>query len=464
MLSLLNSIQSPFRPSTKQLFILVAIVITWVNLNHERWISKTVIDHDVVNYYSYLPAVFIEHDLSLSFLNDCKHKHQGERYWPNKTPNGNYVIKMSMGMSLSYLPFFFMAHIYAKLFNYEPYGFSEPYQFAILISSLFYFIIGLYFLQKILSNYFNNNIILFSIFCLCFGTNIFWTLTLGAGISHPVNFMLMAIFLHYTIHWKIDSSYKTSLLLGILIGLLTLIRPINILASLFFIFFHFNKLYQFHFNKNSIRPLLKHFIIIGFFALLVFSPQLIYWKYISNQFLFNSYVGEHFYFNNPHIIEGLFSFRKGWLVYTPMMLFSLIGLFFLKDKLKAFTIPIILFLVIYIYVCFSWWCWWYGGSFGQRALIDVYPFLAIPFAAFLQKLSHASKILRKSLYFIIFFFIFLNLLQTAQAKYNILHYDSMTRANYFEVFFTMTKKPDREKYLLHPNYEKALRGEDEYEY
>jgi hypothetical protein len=48
-----------------------------------------------------------------------------------------------------------------------------------------------------------------------------------------------------------------------------------------------------------------------------------------------------------------------------------------------------------------------------------------------------------------------------QSKYNILHYDSMTWENYREIFFTATTKPDREKHLKHPDYEKALRGEEE---
>jgi hypothetical protein len=47
-----------------------------------------------------------------------------------------------------------------------------------------------------------------------------------------------------------------------------------------------------------------------------------------------------------------------------------------------------------------------------------------------------------------------------QAKYNIIHYDSMTMRSYFKVFFTTSKQPDREKYLDHPDYDKALRGED----
>ncbi|MFM7179036.1 MAG: hypothetical protein ACKOX5_05960, partial [Bacteroidota bacterium] len=51
---------------------------------------------DVISYYAYLPALCIEGDLTLSFVEDPKrsdvqeHRH---RYWPETTPNGHKVIK-----------------------------------------------------------------------------------------------------------------------------------------------------------------------------------------------------------------------------------------------------------------------------------------------------------------------------------------------------------------------------------
>lgn len=198
-------------------------------------------------------------------------------------------------------------------------------------------------------------------------------------------------------------------------------------------------------------------------ALLLVLPQLLYWKFISGQYFFNSYVGEHFFFKNAHVFYGLFSFRKGWLIYSPVMLVAIFGLFCLRKRLPAFFIGHLFFVLIYIYVVFSWWCWWYGGSFGQRALIDIYSVLAIPFAAFLHFVNreHAAKTKWLNLFLIVC--LILNVWQTTQAKYNIIHYDSMTRANYFRVLFTITKQEERELYLQHPNYEKALKGEEEYD-
>ena len=63
------------------------------------------------------------------------------------------------------------------------------------------------------------------------------------------------------------------------------------------------------------KKLLVVSILLG---LMVLLPQLCYWKYITGDWVFNSYVGEHFYFNKPKVMEFLFSYRKGWLYNTNL--------------------------------------------------------------------------------------------------------------------------------------------------
>jgi hypothetical protein len=94
-----------------------------------------------------------------------------------------------------------------------------------------------------------------------------------------------------------------------------------------------------------------------------------------------SYGDEGFFFTNPQIINGLFSYRKGWLIYTPLMIFALLGILTLaRRKFQQFFIPVLIFTVANIYVVYSWWCWWYGGSFGSRPMIDSYPLMAVALA------------------------------------------------------------------------------------
>ena len=459
----MNLIKNIKQLNTHWIIVITLISITWVNFNITRWQKGNIITFDVISYYSYLPAVFYEHDLSLSFLDDTLNKKNEDRYyWPNKDAHGNKIIKVSMGMAITYLPFFGAAHIYCKLVDLETNGFTDPYHFAIQFSSLFYFLIGLIFLLRILKLYYKNEVIFITSLSIVFGTNIIYYLTNGAGMAHPVDFALIAAFIYYTIKWHHTQTFKLSIIIGFLIGFITLVRPINIVVFIIFLLYNVNSLNDLIEKIKFLLKEYKHILIISICGILLFIPQLIYWKWVSGNFFINSYVGEKFYFNNPHIIDGLFSFRKGWLIYSPIMIFSLIGFYYLRKGNKSFFTSFLIFIVLYFYLVFSWWCWWYGGSFGQRALIDIYPMLALPFAAFISHIK-SNKGLKKNLVYIsIFLLILLSIFQTMQAKWNTIHFDSMTKEAYFDAFFRLTKNPEREKFLKHPDYDEARQGNDEY--
>ena len=91
------------------IFILITQLIVifnikpWKNANQKN----ALINWDVTSYYSYLPALFIYKDLKFHFLEkkskiNFEAKHQ---FWPETAPNGNKVIKTTMGMSVLYFPF-----------------------------------------------------------------------------------------------------------------------------------------------------------------------------------------------------------------------------------------------------------------------------------------------------------------------------------------------------------------------
>ncbi|MBK9285944.1 MAG: hypothetical protein IPM51_16735 [Sphingobacteriaceae bacterium] len=431
-------------------------IISWVNINHSRWQKNDVLDHDVGFYYSYLPAHFYFHDLSLNFIHKPEYKHYYKLFsYPHVTPQRNYVIKSTMGMSITYLPFFITGHYFAKLLGYPMTGYSTPYQIAIQFSSLFWLLVGLIYLYKSLIQFFSEKETGIAIFVFIFGTNVFYYTTIGAGMTHITDFGIASAFIYFCLQWHRSPTFKYALLIGLTIGLLTLIRPINIIFVLFFLLFS-------HSAKESIQLKLKRFwlhkeklALIAFMGILVFLPQLLYWKKQTGHYFFNSYIGEPFYFANPEIINGLFSFRKGWLIYTPMLFFALGGFYVLYKNGKSLFYPILLITGIYIYVVFSWWCWWYGGSFGQRALIEIYPFLIFPFCMFISKMHAFQKGAKLISISLILFFLILNLFQSMQAKWNIIHFDSMTKEAYWDAFFRIEENPGREKYLDHPDYEKA---------
>lgn len=439
-------------------WVILLIAIFWLSVMgiNKPW-NRNQITNDVISYYSYLPATFIYHDLTLKFV--ASDPFFGDKFWPKDAPNGGKVIKMSSGLSILYSPFFFLGHIVAPLFHEPRDGFSTPYQVCLNLSSLFYLLLGLYYLRKLLLMFFSEGITALTLLSVFFGTNLMWYSTVDGLMSHGYLFCLFSAFAYHTVQWHNQPTMRKSCYIGLVGGLMTLVRPTLIICMLFFVLYGvYNKVTSRR-KFNLIKEQYKKIVIICACFILVQIPQLLYWKYVTGDWLFFSYIGERFYFDNPHIVEGLLGFRKGWLIYTPIMFFAIIGLFFLRRDLKVFTAAIIIPLVISIYVIFSWWCWWYGGSFGQRPMVDFYGILALPMAGVYRSIYlHGKRIARILMSVIVTLLIALNLFQTKQFNDGLIHYDSMTKEAYFSGFFASHPTVEWYESLEDPDYDRLVKG------
>jgi hypothetical protein len=436
--------------------VLIASLLLYRMFDTRRYDNPdTVIAWDVVSYYAYLPATFIEHDLSLSFTD---HEHNGT-YWPETLPDGHKVIKTSMGMSLMYCPFFLMAHLAAPVLGYPADGFSKPYAFALVLASLFYSLLGLCLLRRLLRRHFSDITTAVTLIILAIGTNLYWYTLYEGPMSHAYSFCLMALLALLTEIWHERPTYGRSLALGLTLGLLSLVRPVNALAALYFLFYNAGSKEQFRAKWQLLLLSWRKILLMAAAILAVWCPQMVYWYHNTGHLLFYSYGSdERFFFGSPKILEGLFSFRKGWLIYTPVMAFALLGLIPLYKRNRLLFWPVAIFTAIYLYVVFCWWCWWYGGSCGMRALIDAYALLALPLAAWLEWLQHRRLVLRFALLAVFTVAFYLSALTNLQYINGAIHWDSMTRAAYFDSFFH-THPSDRFASLLEePDYEAARQG------
>lgn len=157
-------------------------------------------------------------------------------------------------------------------------------------------------------------------------------------------------------------------------------------------------------------------------------------------------------------MDGLLGPRKGFFLYTPMMLFSILGLISLWYRNTYRSLSVIL--LIYCFVVFSWWCWWYGG-YSARVLIETYPFLLMGFCAFAGRLLGSKWPVRMFVSVLLMLCAWLNLRFSDLYNKGIIHWDSMTWGNYKAILWS-NKLPDQYfEMWKKPDYEKAKReGED----
>ena len=99
----------------------------------------------------------------------------------------------------------------------------------------------------------------------------------------------------------------------------------------------------------------------------------------------SSYGTLGFTWASPHLYGVLFSVTKGLFFWSPLLLFAVIGLPLLRGTARAFMVPALLLFAVHTYVVASWWDWQFGGSYGHRGFVDLFPLLALGLAAFFER-------------------------------------------------------------------------------
>ena len=409
---------------------LVLSSFIWLMVLHpfNRGDGFKVIEWDVTLYYTYLPATFIYNDIK--FEKDWGYNLGKYQFGLNEDEVGNKYIKMTSGMAIMYSPFFALGHAYAKIFTPEKAnGYTAPYRTALSLGSLFYIMMGLWFLRKVLLRFFNDNAVAWTLAIVFLGTNLLHYTVWRGAMSHGYSFALSCLLLYASIKYRHEQKIWQMLVVGLTAGLIVLIRPVNALIPLVAGAYLLLNIFQ---GLIKMRP--WHWVLMLAMSLLAISPQLFYWKYVTGNWIVYSYGEEGFFFGDSQIINGLFSFRKGWLLYTPLMALSMFGMWPLYKINKKLSILLSVMLVLAIYVTFSWWCWWYGGSFGSRPMIDYYGLLALPIAALVQ--YFLSKKLGVKLVFSLFILMLISfsVLQNHQYQKKLIHSDSMTKETYKLIF------------------------------
>ncbi|MCB0662783.1 MAG: hypothetical protein KDC24_08585 [Saprospiraceae bacterium] len=410
---------------------------------------------DAAGYYAYLPAFFIHQDATFGFYEPKSGKKANE-FIRNKS--GWYLNKYGCGVAMLQSPFFLAGHIVAKRTLPEAAGFGWPYYYAVMIGAALYGALGLFFLGLSLQTFFSKTASILTITALGFGTNLFYYSSFEGMMSHVYSFFLFALLLWLTLQWKKKFAVRWMLALALTGGLIIATRLSNGLVLLVPLLWGLKSWKDFANQSKQVFLHAKWLPVALVCFILPSLPHLLYLHHITGQWMIEAYSGEHFFWNQPLAHKVLFSFRKGWFVWSPVLLLGGLGFFFIKKHQGTFAISV--FLILNLYLVSSWWCWWYGGGFGMRALIESSVFMAIPMAAFIDQIRK-SKVLSYAFAAIFPWLIALNLFQTHQYQKGIIHYDAMTEKAYWEIFgyphpVPQTIMDKRNQYLEYTDAAKAM--------
>ncbi|UOQ54284.1 hypothetical protein [Hymenobacter cellulosivorans] len=355
-----------------------------------RWERNDVFVSDRGGYYMYLPSAFLLHDLGDgTWVKQARiaSRPDIDPQWDFVAlPNGKVVFKFPMGMSVAYSPFFFLAKTaYTIQGRTGTNGYEKAYQYMVSLGCMAYVLLGLALLGRELRRSFADHVVALTLLVLALGTNLFTYATYDALMSHGTLFLMNTLLLIATRRWYERGSVGAAMALGAIGGLMVLIRPSEVMMMAVPVLWGLT-------TRPAIAERLRFWwqhavqcLLIAGLVLLIGGMQFLFWKLVGGQWVIPFYKGETFHFADPHVLLGLFSIQKGWLIYSPLLILPFIGIAWVR-RWAAPVLPLLLILVpIYIYVTFCWWNWQYGGSYGGRALISMYPILSFGLAAFWQR-------------------------------------------------------------------------------
>lgn len=343
------------------------------------------ISGDGLGYYAYLPAQFIYNDTQLQYKWFAP---VYKKYYPQGTfenPEDNFLVtqgnkhinKYYPGLSVVWLPFFALAHLLAPVCNQPADGYSAPYQLAMALASLFYLLVGLFFLRRlILLLGFGEAAALLSPMFLFYGSHLFNYALNYNTLSHVYSFSFVVLFLYFaTLVFHATRTQGLFVLLCLLCYVITVgIRPLNALVLLL--------LPGIGFNTAALRQVNGWFKPMALAVALLSLAVLMYLmriQYLQTGALWSyTYGKEGFRFADNRFLESLFSYHLGLFVYAPLMLPALAGVLCARGRLKYTWLPVFM---VFAFLYASWWYW----PIVKRALIDYYVIPAVLLAALISR-------------------------------------------------------------------------------
>ena len=400
--------------------ILFIWAVRWNGISGNNY--RNIIQSDGIGYYQYFEVLFGEESID---------RQQENGIFLVKTKNDRVVNKYFVGTALLMSPFVMPVYLVQKVSGVEINLRSEYYQKSVSIAALFYLILGLWAISKLLSFYdIDIRIRAFALFAIFFGTNLSYYALIEPSMSHIYSFSLISVFL-LLFKKQVDSfQAKSLLILSGLLALIFLIRPLNILIVLFLPFISSSIGDFYKLIKRKLKSFPINIIAILVFVLII-SIQMVFWSLQTGDWIVWSYSNEGFYFTNPHFFDFLFSFRKGLFIYSPFLFLSILVFVIAYRKNKQELLLSLAPILFIIYVFSSWWNWYYGDSYGSRVMIDYFSVFVLLFAFGMQNISIKRQ---RVVVIIASLFVVLNVFQTYQYYHNIMSRFDMNISKYAYIF------------------------------
>jgi Dolichyl-phosphate-mannose-protein mannosyltransferase len=366
---------------------------------------------DGVGYYAYARAPLIEH--SLDFTHDYQGANEsfregrldesGQPKAGLRTVTGHLDNHFTVGPALLWSPFLLVAHagvLLAKELgsSVRADGFSAPYRYAMALGTAIYGFLALFFAFRLARKYVDPLWAFIATLTIWWASSLPVYMYFNPAWSHAHSAFTAALFLWYWERTRQERTVQQWLVLGLIAGLMLNVYYPNLMLVAVVVL---EALWQYleYFRaaratgRSGIVPLFSRQLLFGVVVCVCLLPTFVSrWIVYGGPFETGYLPIRDFLWNSPVFLKVLLSANHGLLSWTPVLIFSLLGLVLLARRLPRLGAPFFAAAFAF-YLFISIYPDWAGiSSFGNRffiSLTSLFIFgLAITLESFAAWFSH----------------------------------------------------------------------------
>ena len=397
----------PVQRSSKWTRILILLYLVSLPLVNP-WVHG-----DGVGYYAYARATLIQRNLHFekdwlagnTTFRMGKVDESGSFFPYVYTRTGHLDNHFTVGPAILWSPFLVATHLavlgYDELGGHLPAdGFSWPYRTAMALATSLYGFLGLCLSFCLAREYFDDRWALIGTLGIWLASSLPVYMYFNPSWSHAHSCFAVALFIWYWNRTRAQRTLAQWILLGVLAGLMLNVYYPNVVFLSLPVVESVIGYAQISRSPargiSSLNSLLLDNVLFASATLIAFLPTLITRQIVyGSPFNFGAYSRVPWNWTSPSFVLVLVSSDHGLVSWTPILVLSLVGLFFLYKRDRVLAGYLILATLLFYYLIASYPFWDGLSSFGNRFFLSLVPVFVIGLTASIDAFARAlGNILR----------------------------------------------------------------------
>ncbi len=366
---------------------------------------------DGVGYYAFARAPLIEHSLDFqrdyqyanSNFRDARLDETGLPKAEFRTSTGHLDNHFTVGPAILWSPFLLIAHtgvLLAHAFGSHAAadGFSAPYRVAMAFGTALYGFLGIVLAARIARQYVDARWATFAAISVWWASSLPVYMYFNPSWSHAHSAFTVALFLWYWHQTRPNRSILQWIFLAAIAGLMLNVYYANVTILVLLLVeaaAQYRAALRHPSTSQSAQALLLRHILFACVVFVCLLPTLITRYIIYGKPFASGYIPlRDWLWTSPYFLQVLFSANHGLLIWTPLLLFSVVGIFiFWRRNPQVGSAFLAAMLAFYLLIaCYPDWA---GiSSYGNRFFVSLTPLFVIGLAVFLDRIAKSFQAVR----------------------------------------------------------------------